>query len=148
MYGYAAQAGVSERVVEGTGLEYKRVSAFADANVSCDGSAAEPPLNGGDFKLGDGELRYGFASARRSGREAMGSFPESAGKRPAEGVGLITVPMADKANHVFGERRHALETAAAQDAALKDAEPDLDLVDQRGVQWCVDEAESDARALC
>jgi hypothetical protein len=74
--------------------------------------------------------------------DASGRVHESPREGPAEGVRLGAIPMADEAEDVPSERGHALEAAVAQDAALKDAEPDLDLVDPRGMQRRVDEAEA------
>lgn len=56
--------------------------------------------------------------------EGGGSVDESPGEGPAEGVGLRAVPVSNEAEHVVSEGRHTLETAVAQDAALKDAEPE------------------------
>jgi hypothetical protein len=74
--------------------------------------------------------------------EARGRVHESSGEGPPKGTRLGTVPVPDEAEDVVSERRHALEAAVAQDTALKDAEPGLDLIDPRGVQRGVDEAEA------
>src|SRR5579864_7026874 len=76
------------------------------------------------------------------GGEASGSVDESPGEGPAEGARLGTVPVSNEAEHIMSESSHALEAAVAQDAALKNAEPDLDLVDPRGVQRRVDKSEA------
>src|SRR5579872_648154 len=73
--------------------------------------------------------------------ERSGSVRESPGERPAEGVGLDTVPMSDEAEDIVTEGRHALEAAVTQDAPLQDAEPNLDLVDPGGMQRSVDKVE-------
>src|SRR5579872_4083151 len=73
--------------------------------------------------------------------ERSGSVRESPGERPAEGVGLDTVPMSDEAEDIVTEGRHALEAAVTQDAPLQDAEPNLDLVDPGGMQRSVDKVQ-------
>lgn len=50
--------------------------------------------------------------------------------------------MPDEAEDVPRERGHALEAPVAQNTALKDAEPDLDLVDPGGMQRGVNEAKA------
>ncbi len=75
-------------------------------------------------------------------RDASGCVHESAGEGPAKGARLGTIPMPDEAQDVVSEPCHALEAAVAQDAALKDAEPDLDLVDPGSMQRGVDKAEA------
>jgi hypothetical protein len=84
-------------------------------------------------------LRHRVGSLRG---EASGRVDESTSEGPAEGSGLGAIPMADEAQDIVSERRHALEAAIAQDPSLQDAEPDLDLVDPGGVQRRVDEAEA------
>src|SRR5579883_1531373 len=79
--------------------------------------------------------------------EAHGRVHESSGEGPPKGTRLGTVPVADEAEDVMSERRQALEAAVAQDTALKDAEPDLDLVDPGGMQRGVDEAEATSVVL-
>jgi hypothetical protein len=74
--------------------------------------------------------------------DASGCVDESPSEGPAEGARLGTIPMSDEAEDVLSERCHALETAVAQDTALKDAEPDLDLIDPGGMQRRVDKAEA------
>src|SRR5271169_5051575 len=73
---------------------------------------------------------------------AGGRVHESPGEGPAEGARLSAIPMPDEAQDVMRERGHALEAAVAQNAALKDAEPDLDLIDPGGMQRRVDEAKA------
>src|SRR6516225_4374321 len=74
--------------------------------------------------------------------EAHGRVHESPSEGPAEGTRLGTIPMPDEAHDVVRERGNALEAAIAQNTALKDAEPDLDLIDPRGMQRRVDEAKA------
>src|SRR5580700_10849422 len=74
--------------------------------------------------------------------EARRRVHESPGEGPAEGARLSTVPVSDEAEDVASERWHALEAAVAKDAALQDAEPDLDLVNPGCMQRSVDEAEA------
>jgi len=74
--------------------------------------------------------------------KASGRVHESPSKGPAKGARLDTIPMADEAEDFLSERCHALEAAVAQDTALKDAEPDLDLIDPGGMQRRVDKAEA------
>jgi hypothetical protein len=74
--------------------------------------------------------------------EAHGRVHEAAGEGPAKGAGLDAVPVPDEAEHLMREGGHALEAAVAQDAALKNAEPDLDLIDPGGMQRRVDEAKA------
>src|SRR5579863_7613978 len=81
------------------------------------------------------------------GGEASGRVHESPSEGPAKGARLDTVPIADKAEDVLSERCHALEAAIAQDTALKDAEPDLDLIDPGGMQRRVDKAEAMSMVL-
>src|SRR5687768_540883 len=74
--------------------------------------------------------------------EAHGRVDESAREGPAEGARLGAIPMPDEAEDVMSKRSHALEAAVAQHTTLKDAEPDLDLVNPRRVQRRVDEAKA------
>ena len=74
--------------------------------------------------------------------DANGRVHESAGEGPTEGACLGAIPVSDEPEYVSGERWHALEAAVAKDTALKDAEPDLDLVDPGRMQRGVDEAEA------
>jgi len=74
--------------------------------------------------------------------EACGRVQESPCEGPAEGARFGTVPVSDKTEDIASERGHALEASVAEDATLEDAEPDLDLIDPRGVQRRVDEAEA------
>src|SRR5580700_181980 len=74
--------------------------------------------------------------------EARRGVHESPCEGPAEGARLGTVPVSDETEDIASERGDALEAAVAQDTALKDAEPDLDLIDPRGMQRRVDEAEA------
>src|SRR5579871_6427761 len=67
---------------------------------------------------------------------------ESPREGPTEGPRFGPIPMADEAEDIPSERWDALEAAVAEDPALEDAEPDLDLVDPRGMQRRVDEAEA------
>ncbi len=50
--------------------------------------------------------------------------------------------MSNEAEDVLRKRGHALEAAVAQNTALKNAEPDLDLIDPGGMQRRVDEAKA------
>src|SRR5579864_17764 len=76
------------------------------------------------------------------GGEARGGVHESPGEGPTEGARLGTIPVSDEAEDVLRERGHALEAAVAQNTALKDAEPDFDLIDPGGMQRRVDEAKA------
>jgi len=87
-----------------------------------------------------GELRHGSRLGELYAARRAGVSTNRPAKVQREGAGLVTVPMADEAEHVVRERLYALEAAVAQDAALKDAEPNLDLVNPRSVQRRVDEA--------
>src|SRR5579864_1855477 len=74
--------------------------------------------------------------------ETRGRVHESPSEGPAERARLGTIPMSDEAQDVLRERGHALEAAVAQKTSLKDAEPDLDLIDPGGMQRRVDEAKA------
>src|SRR5260370_4241234 len=74
--------------------------------------------------------------------EACGRVHESPGEGPPKGARLGAIPVSDEAEDVVGERGHALEAAVAQDASLKNAEPELDLVDPGGMQRRVYEAKA------
>jgi hypothetical protein len=69
---------------------------------------------------------------------------EVAGELPAERMGLISIPVADETNDRGFERLRVVEAAVAQDPALQDGEPDFDLVEPRGMQRRVNEAEAAA----
>ena len=74
--------------------------------------------------------------------EAMGSSAlRTPAERPAEGMCLVTVPVVDVAEDAFGEAVDGRKAAVAQDASLEDGEPDLDLVEPRGVLRREDELE-------
>ncbi len=72
---------------------------------------------------------------------------ESSSEGPAKGMCLVSVPVTDETEHVAGDVLEALEVAVAKDAALKNAEPDLDLIDPGSVQRRVDEVERYPRLL-
>jgi hypothetical protein len=59
-------------------------------------------------------------------------------------MGLVSIPVANEANDRGFERLRVVEAAVAQDPALQDGEPDLDLIEPRGVQRRVNEAEAAA----
>ncbi len=99
--------------------------------------------------LQGGVLGRPSGGARRSGlarhsgestRRGAGSVDESPGERPGEGTRLGTVPVLDEAENIVSQGSDTLEAAVAEDAALKNAEPDLDLVDPGGVKRRVDGA--------
>ena len=139
--GDTAEASMGKGVAGGTGLEHQGVGAFADAYVLQVTMLPQPARNGVALNVGDDELRHG-AVPRGSGREAVASVDEPAREGPAKGMGFARVPMPDEAQYVACERRQVFEAAVAQQAALQDAEPDLDLVDPRSVQGGVHEAEA------
>ena len=87
----------------------------------------------------------GHASSLRG--EPQGRVDESAGEGPAERASLGAIPMPNEADHVAGQCRDAFEAAVAQDAALQDAEPDLDLIDPGSVQRRVHETKTIAVLL-
>jgi hypothetical protein len=64
---------------------------------------------------------------------------EVAGELPAERMRLVPVPVIDEASDSGFERQRVLEAAVAEDSAVKDGEPNLDLVEPGGVQRRVDE---------
>ena len=72
----------------------------------------------------------GLRGTARSLRVDMhGTIDESAGEGPSEGARLGPVPVPDEAEDIVCEGGHAFEAAVAEHTALKNAEPDLDLVD-------------------
>src|SRR6187402_3114485 len=90
---------------------------------------------------------FGSAGGLRATRASLGGASrrrvhESPGERPTERTCLRAVPVPDEPDDVLRESRHTVEAAVAQDATLKDAKPDLDLVDPGRMQRRVDEAES------
>lgn len=93
----------------------------------CRGVYACATESAGDFPAG---LRDTLASLCG---EACGRVDESPCEGPAERTGLGTIPMLDEAEDVLRERGDALEAAVAQNAPLKDAEPDLDWIDPGGM---------------
>ena len=71
------------------------------------------------------------ANLRGDGRRWV---DESPGEGPAKGMRLVPVPVTDETEHVAGDVLETLEAAVAKDAALKNAEPDLDLIDPGSVR--------------
>lgn len=55
---------------------------------------------------------------------------------------FVPVPVIDEAIDGGFELLRVLEAAVAQNPAMKDGEPDLNLVEPGGVQWCVNEREA------
>src|SRR5947209_11548764 len=72
---------------------------------------------------------------------------EAAAKSPAEGMGFEAIPVADEAEDGAGHLGGVGEVTVLENPAMKDGEPDLDLIHPRGVLGGVDEMESAAVAL-
>jgi len=104
----------------------------------------EPVPTDGAFERDDGEGIFWKFWHSSGGESNWSGLDEFAGEFPIERVGLETIPVANEGEHLCAQIGDALERAVAQQTALQDREPDLDLVDPGGVQGRVDEAETTA----
>ena len=69
---------------------------------------------------------------------------EATAECPAERVRLEEVPVLDEAQDPLAQLGDVVELAVTEQPSLKDAKPDLDLVDPRRVQRRVDEVKASA----
>jgi hypothetical protein len=109
-----------------------------------DAQVIEPVPTDGAFERDDGEGIFWKFWHSSGGESNWSGLDEFAGEFPIERVGLETIPVTNEGQHLGAQIRDALERAVAQQTALQDREPDLDLVDPGGVQGRVDEDETTA----
>lgn len=133
---------MASRVVLRPGLQGQQISSSAYPQVAEIWIRGEKRLHG--MSITGFCLKSGHGgSVLRLSRQGL-RWAVASSEGPVPGVSFKGVPVFDKSEESRFKLFQAPEARVPEDAALKNAKPDLDLVDPGRVDRCVDEVESTA----